>query len=191
MRSDIVPGAEFPDYELPDHQGATRRLSELQSDDPMCLILARGSFCPKDQRQLKLLAEMEPEIEVSYSRIVTISTDDVPTSNEWRVALGAHWPFLSDTERIVQKDMEIDEYTDPRHNPMVPHTIMLAPGLVVHSIYNGYWFWGRPTTEEIRRDLRAISKDIRLDWDLSTPGLREKWDEGDRESFWPYGREMP
>ena len=26
---------------------------------------------------------------------------------------------------------------------MIPHTLVLKPGLVIHSIYNGYWFWGR------------------------------------------------
>ena len=30
MRSDIVPGATFPDYALPDHTGTVRTLSELQ-----------------------------------------------------------------------------------------------------------------------------------------------------------------
>ena len=29
MRSDIVPGAIFPDYELPDHAGKLHKLSEL------------------------------------------------------------------------------------------------------------------------------------------------------------------
>jgi hypothetical protein len=29
MRSDIVPGGIFPDYELPDHTGTMRKLSEL------------------------------------------------------------------------------------------------------------------------------------------------------------------
>ena len=28
---------------------------------------------------------------------------------------------------------------------MIPHTLVLKPGLVVHRIYNGYWFWGRPS----------------------------------------------
>ena len=28
---------------------------------------------------------------------------------------------------------------------MIPHTLVLRPGLVIHSIYNGYWFWGRPS----------------------------------------------
>ena len=37
MRSDIVPGAVFPDYELSDHRGKRRKLSELQQHDPMAL----------------------------------------------------------------------------------------------------------------------------------------------------------
>jgi hypothetical protein len=44
MRSDITPGGVFPDYELPDHGNVTRTLSELQGDDPMVLLLARGHY---------------------------------------------------------------------------------------------------------------------------------------------------
>jgi hypothetical protein len=44
MRSDIAPGGVFPDYELPDHESVTRRLSELQGDDPLVLTLARGHY---------------------------------------------------------------------------------------------------------------------------------------------------
>ena len=42
MRSNVVPGSIFPDYELPDHTGQRRKLSELQGDDPLILTLARG-----------------------------------------------------------------------------------------------------------------------------------------------------
>ena len=51
MRSDIVPGAIFPDYELSDHTGKHRTLSELQASDPMIVVLSRGGYCPKDRRQ--------------------------------------------------------------------------------------------------------------------------------------------
>jgi peroxiredoxin len=44
MRSDIVPGAVFPDYELSDHRGTRRTLSELQKGDPLVLVLSRGGF---------------------------------------------------------------------------------------------------------------------------------------------------
>jgi hypothetical protein len=36
MRADIVAGAIFPDYELTDHTGERRKLSDLQGPDPSC-----------------------------------------------------------------------------------------------------------------------------------------------------------
>jgi peroxiredoxin len=47
MRSDIVPGALFPDYELTDHAAKRRKLSELQGPHPMVLVLSRGGFAPR------------------------------------------------------------------------------------------------------------------------------------------------
>jgi peroxiredoxin len=179
MRPDIVPGAAFPDYELPDHDGVVRQLGELQGDDPLILTLARGHFCPKEHQQHLQLAAFYSQINVAYTRIATISTDDQHTSQEFRNSVGAQWPFLADPERTVQRDLDIQEYTDPEHDPMIPHTVVLKPGLVIHSVYNGYWFWGRPSVEELRQDLRAVTREIRPDWDLSAPGLREAWDAGD------------
>jgi hypothetical protein len=31
--------------------------------------------------------------------------------------------------------LDIQEYTDPDHDPMIPHTLVLKPGLIVHSLY--------------------------------------------------------
>jgi peroxiredoxin len=183
MRSDIVPGGTFPDYELPDHTKAPRRLSELQGEDPLILTLARGQYCPKEHHQHLELVAAYPKIAVAYTRIVTISTDEDNESKELRASLGAQWPFLSDPGRTVQKDLDIQEYTDPEHDPMIPHTLVLKPGLVIHTIYNGYWFWGRPSFAELWRDLRAVSSEIRPDWDLAAPGLREAWERGERAPF--------
>jgi len=190
MRTDIVPGARFPDYALPDQTGTKRKLSELQGDSPMVVFLSRGLYCPKDRRQAMELVRFEPELKVGYAKLVTISTDDLLATNENRDGLGAHWPFLSDPGRIVQKDLDIQEYTDPVHNPMVPHTLVLAPELRVHSIYNGYWYWGRPSVEELRHDLREVTRTVRPDWDLSDPQLRAAWKAGENSRFWPYGRSL-
>jgi peroxiredoxin len=190
MRSDIIPGAVFPDFELPDQSGRRRRLSDLQGSDPMVLVLSRGHFCPKDRRQLRNLVDLYPEIKVAYTKVVTVSTDNLLETNELRDGLGATWPFLSDPARVVQKQLDIAEYTDPTHNPMVPHTLVLGPGLVIHSIYNGYWYWGRPSNEDLRRDLREVTRAVRTDWDLGAPELRERWEAGDRGEFWPYGRSL-
>jgi peroxiredoxin len=188
MRSDIVPGATFPDYELPDHTSWHRKLSELQGPDPLVLVLSRGAFCPKDRRQHDGLLELHREIEVGYCKLVTISTDPLLELNEMRNGVGAHWPFLSDPKRTVQKDLDIAEYTDPTHDPMIPHTLVLEPGLVVYKVYDGYWFFGRPTVEELRQDLRAVLRKCRPDWDITTPELRAAWARGEKTRFYPYGK---
>ena len=188
MRSDIVPGAKFPDYELTDHTRKRRKLSELQGIDPMILILSRGHYCPKDHQQHLELARFYPKIAVAYTQIVTISTDNLLETNEFRDAVGAQWTFLSDPGRKVQKDLEIAEYTDPQHDPMIPHTLVLEPGLRVYKVYNGYWFFGRPTVEELRLDLRAVLQRCRPDWDISNADLRSTWERGDKTRFHPYGK---
>src|SRR5207302_3955178 len=99
MRPDIVPGAVFPDYELPDHRGKHRTLSELQGGDPLVLVLSRGSFCPKDRRQHEGLLQIHREMQVGYCRLVTISTDNLLETNEFRAGVGAHWTFLSDSDQ--------------------------------------------------------------------------------------------
>jgi peroxiredoxin len=190
MRTDVVPGATFPDCRLPDHMGALRRLSELQREDPLILLLSRGHFCPKEHQQHLELAKFYPKIAVAYTQIVTITTDPHDTLQEFRASVGAEWPFLSDQSRRLQRDLDIDEYTDPEHNPMIPHTLVLKPGLVIHSIYNGYWFWGRPSIAELWHDLRAVTSEIRPDWDLSSPGLRDAWNAGDLSKFHGWNRRV-
>ena len=76
MRSDIIPGAIFPDYALPDHTGTVRTLSELQGGDPLILTLARGHYCPKEHQQHLELAAHYPKIAVSYTQVATIATDE-------------------------------------------------------------------------------------------------------------------
>src|SRR5262250_3250289 len=115
MRADIIPGSLFPDYELSDHTGRHRKLSDLQQRDPMIVVLSRGAFCPKDRRQHEGLLQLFREMEVGYSKLVTIATDRQMELNEFRNGVGAHWPFLSDPERTIQKDLDIVEYTDPEH----------------------------------------------------------------------------
>jgi hypothetical protein len=63
--------------------------------------------------------------------------------------------------------------------------IVLEPGLVIYKIYNGYWFWGRPTLEDLRQDLRAATKKCHPDWDITTPELKAGWEQGRKD---PYGK---
>lgn len=187
MRSDIVAGAMFPDYELMDHSGRRRSLSTLQQGDPLVLLLSRGGYCPRERRQHDGLVQLQRETDIGYCRLVTISTDKLAETNEFRAGVGAHWTFLSDPERKVQRDLEIQEYTDPHHDPMIPHTLVIEPGLRIYRIYSGYWFFGRPTVEELRLDLRAVLQRCRPDWNIESARQRAAWASGDRTGFYPYG----
>jgi peroxiredoxin len=187
MRADVAVGSRFPDYELVDHAGERRRLSEIQDGCPLVIVLAREAYSAKDQAQheglVQLWREMKPG--VGYCQMVTITTTDPQETLNYRSGVNAEWTFLADPQRIVQRDLDIPEYTDPDHNQMVPHTIVCEPGLVVYKIYNGYWFFGRPTVEELRHDLRTVLMKIHWDWDLSNPEVRAAWERGDRERFYP------
>jgi hypothetical protein len=57
MRSDIEVGAGFPNYELPDQDGISRRLSDLQGSNPMVLHLSRGGVDPKEHRFLRHIVD--------------------------------------------------------------------------------------------------------------------------------------
>jgi peroxiredoxin len=183
MRADIRAGKLFPNYELSDHDGAARTLAELQGSNPMVLHLSRGGYDPKEHRFLRRLVEAAADFRVGYTRVAVISTDTQLETNEFRDSLGADWPFLSDPERVVQQDLDIQEFTDPVHDPMIPHTFVLEPGLRIFKIYNCYWYWGRPSVHELRLDLRALLQKTRPDFDLGAPGLREAWEGGERDLF--------
>jgi len=155
----------FPDLELPDHTGRLRRLSELAGGDPLALVTSRGWWCPKEQRFLRGLVALQDEFEVAYSRIVVLSVDPPEVQSAFRAGLGARFTFLSDHERRYVEQLGLRETTDTVHDPYLPAAFMLHPDLRVHSSYNGYWFWGRPTPQEIREDMRAITQAIRPDWE--------------------------
>ncbi|MGX7877450.1 hypothetical protein ACVDG5_036860 [Mesorhizobium sp. ORM6] len=67
MRQDISAGAKFPDYVLPDHTKTLRRLSDLQGDQLMVIVLTRGSFCPKDRQRMLELVRFHPQFVVGYT----------------------------------------------------------------------------------------------------------------------------
>ena len=146
--------------------------------------------CPKDRQQLHQLVAFAPQCAVGFAKLVSISTDSLVLSNDLRLGVGANWPFLHDTERVVQQELDIKEYTDPHNNPMIPYTFILKPNLVIYKIYCGYWYWGRPSTAELHQDLRSVTREIRPDYKIDTEEMKQKWEDKSnrKESFYPYGK---
>lgn len=163
---DLHPGGRFPDLDLPDHTGRPRTLSEIAGGDPIALITSRGWWCPKEQRYMRELVRLQDEFEVAYTRIAVVSVDPPEVQSALRAGLGARFIFLSDAERRWLPRLGLLETTDTTHRPYLPATFTLFGDLTIHRAYNGYWYWGRATMEELRGDMRAISRETREHWDV-------------------------
>jgi hypothetical protein len=59
---------------------------------------------------LQLWREMKSG--VGYCSMVTITTSGPQETLNYRNGVGAEWPFLADPGRIVQRDLDIAEYTN-------------------------------------------------------------------------------
>ncbi len=113
--------------------------------------------------------QLQPEFRVNYCKMITVSVDDRMNTDETRTALAADWPFLMDPERRLLHELQMTDTTDEAHGEVyIPYTFILDRDRTIYKIYNGWWFIGRPTSEEIRMDLRALMS-RRPDW-VYSPG---------------------
>lgn len=112
----------------------------------------------------------EDELKVNYCHLVAVSVDPPEVSAAFRAGLGAGFAFLSDHDRAAIKTLDIVEVTNTEHGDVaVPYSFSLGPDLKIHRVYNGWWFVGRPTVEELRQDLRAIMQAYRSDYSYVPP----------------------
>lgn len=162
---DLATGDAFPDLELPDTDGHLRRLSDLAGGDPLVLHTYRGWWCPKERAYARELVALQPQLEVAYTRLVSVSVDGPEVAGAFRAGLDARWTFLCDERREALERLGLQERTDTVHDPYLPTVWVLRPDLTVHRSWNGYWYWGRPSADELRRALREVTAAVRADWD--------------------------
>src|SRR5260370_41099278 len=103
------------------------------------------------------VVEFRQQLEVNYGKLVALSAEPPLVQAGFRAGLGAQWTFLSDEQRPVIKRINILDETEGEYAYRAqPYTFVLRADLRIHAIYNGWYFVGRPTNEELRHDLRAI-----------------------------------
>lgn len=169
MTTNLKVNDYFPDFKLPDQDNRLTALSHynrpgvfdqylgFQDGYPLILVFLRGFFCPRDQQQMRQLVQFQAELDVNYGRLVTVSADPPLVQAAFRAGLGARWSFLSDEKRALIKQINILDETEGEYAYRAqPYTFILRPDLQIHRIYNGWFFVGRPTLEELRQNLREI-----------------------------------
>jgi peroxiredoxin/cold shock CspA family protein len=169
MKPEIRAGGKMPDFELIDHRNRPVRFSHFTKPTtydmmmgfadgyPLIVVFYRGFYCPRDGAQFRQLVRFQEELSVNYCKLVGVSADEPKVAAAYRYGLGASFPLLSDFRRTAIDALGIrDEVEAEYPGCAIPTTFVLAPDLTIHKIYDGWWFVGRPTLEELRIDLRAV-----------------------------------
>jgi peroxiredoxin len=170
-------GSTIPDFELPDENGAPHKLSDLQGDNYLVLHLSRGEHCPRERQMHRELLRFHEWCSVAFTELVSILPNGLHDVSKLKISTGAHWTFLADEDLAVQAHFDINEYTDTHHdNAGVPHTLILSPGLRIEKVYVGYWFWGRPSPEQLWLDLQELTMRQKDDYDPTLPEVRARWE---------------
>jgi len=117
---------------------------------------------------------LQPELAVNYCNLISVSVDDQLTTNEVRSALDAHWTFLCDSDHRLLHELQMVDTTDDIHGEIyIPYTFVLDKDRTIHKIYNGWWYLGRPTVEDLRQNLRSLMSK-RDDWVYPGTGRPEE-----------------
>lgn len=180
MTTNLNVGDRFPDFERPNHENELIKLSSLTQPGlmdqylgftdgyPLILVFYRGFFCPRDRQQFPQLVQFQSELAVNYCKLATVCVDPPIVQAAFRAGLGAQGQFLCDENRELIKQINILDETEGEYAYRAqPYTFVLRPDLTIHKIYNGWFFVGRPTIEELRQDLRAIME-TRSDYHYET-----------------------
>ena len=119
------------------------------------------------------MLDLQEDLQVNYCKLAVVSTDPPEVSAAFRTGLDATFTFLCDHERQAIRQLDMVEVTPPDFKYgllALPYTFSLKPDLTIHAIYDGWWFVGRPTLEELRQDMRAIMQS-REDYHYTGPSL--------------------
>ncbi len=173
MTTSLKLNDTFPDWTLPNHENHPITLSNLTAPSsidtrlkfsdgyPLIVVFYRGFYCPRDNVQMRQLVQFQQELRVNFCKMVAISVQPPLVQAAFRAGLGANWPFLSDKKRELIKAINILDETEGEYAyPPQPYTFVLKPDLTVHSIYNGWFYIGRPSLDELRQDLRSIMSEF-------------------------------
>ncbi len=168
MTTNLRVGDVFPDFELPDHRKQPRRLSgyvkpqshgreaRLHRRLPARRDLRSGVFLPA-----------RPAAHAPTRAVPVRAGGQLRQARDGQHRRAAGGGRLSrrarggvalplDERREVIRVGILDETEGEYAYVSQPFTFVLRPDLTIHKIYDGWFFVGRPTLEELRQDLREI-----------------------------------
>lgn len=161
-------GERLPDVALVDHLGTTMTTRELSRADelaqragfaapPLVVLTGRGWFCPRDRTHLRSLVARQDELLLGGVAVVYVTVQEPEVQASFRAGLGAGFPFCSDTDRTAARRWGLLDPTEGEYPDVLrPYAFVCDADLVVRASYDGWWLTGRPSVDELVRDVRAL-----------------------------------
>ncbi len=94
-------GDTAPDFELPDQDGAKRKLSDLLGSGPVVLFFYPAAMTTGCTAESCHFRDLSAEFAAVGAQIVGISADEVDKQQQFAGKHGFGYPLLSDTDRTV------------------------------------------------------------------------------------------
>ncbi len=104
----LKPGAEAPDFSLPDQDGKPRRLVDLIEGNPLILYFYPADFTPGCTREACDLRDLHTRILASGLRVVGISPQSPESHRRFRAEHALPFMLLSDEDKVAIKAYGVD-----------------------------------------------------------------------------------
>ena len=176
MAATLQPGMTLPDFVLADENGEMHKLSELQGENPMILMLGRGEHCPRERQHQKELIKLYEWCTVGFTSMVTVLPNDRHETYKLKISTPAAWTYLCDETSRFSACSGSTSTPTPTTTPPSRTRSCSLPGLVIDKAYVGYWFWGRPSAYRLWDDLEDLFRRIKPDFDPTLDDVRAAWE---------------
>ena len=127
----IHVGDQAPSFVLPNHQGASIKLTDLLQTGSVVLTFYRGIWCPYCNLELKNLQTILPRIQAAGANLVAISPMKPDSSKDMQLQNALDFNVLSDVDNAVAR-----QYTTVFQNPESSIKAMAELGYDFYSFYN-------------------------------------------------------
>lgn len=122
----MTPGDVIEDFELPDQDGAPRRLSTLLADGPVVLFFYPAAMTPGCTKESCHFRDLAAEFSAAGAQRVGISTDPVAKQAQFASRHGFDYPLLSDVDGTVARSFGVKRRFGPL--PVKRATFVIGTG---------------------------------------------------------------
>ena len=104
----LKPGAEAPEFRLPDQEGRLRRLSELLQGEPLILYFYPADFTPGCTKEACDFRDLHARILSAALRVVGVSPQSPESHRRFREEHALPFTLLSDEDKSAIKAYGVD-----------------------------------------------------------------------------------